>query len=85
MAVTEAPSPPTLVEAELEIVTEPTGARLTIDGVGWGVTPVTIRYLPPGNKRLRITSDGFATDERVIHFAASQPRTTVQITLQKTD
>lgn len=75
------PAPPR-ADAELEIVTEPEGAHVTIDGVGWGRTPVTIKYLPPGAKRLRITSDGFATEERVIRFAADQPRTTVQVTLR---
>jgi hypothetical protein len=68
----------------LEIVTEPAGARVTIDGVGWGVTPVTIRYLSPGSKQLRVTSDGFATEQRVIRFSADQPRTSVRIELHQT-
>jgi len=67
----------------LEIVTEPAGARVTIDGVGWGVTPVAIRYLSPGSKQLRVTSDGFATEQRVIRFSADQPRTSVRIELHQ--
>jgi hypothetical protein len=83
-AVTVADAPPAapVGNAELEIVTEPTGARVTIDGIGWGVTPVTVRYLPPGSKRVRITREGFASEQRVIEFAADQPHTTVQITLR---
>ena len=69
-------------EPELDIVTAPAGARVTVDGVGWGTTPVSIRYLPAGSKRLRITRDGFATQERVIDFASDRPRTTVRLTLR---
>jgi transcriptional regulator with XRE-family HTH domain len=74
-----------IVEPELEIVTEPAGAHVTVDGVGWGTSPVTIKYLPPGNKRLRITSDGFVADERVIRLVPGSGRTTVAVTLQQAD
>jgi hypothetical protein len=73
------------VGPELEIVTEPAGAHVTVDGVGWGTSPVTIKYLPPGNKRLRITRDGFAADERLIRLAPGSGRTTVQVLLQQAD
>lgn len=77
------PKAPPATDPVLEIVTEPAGARVTIDGVGWGVTPVTIRYLPPGSKQLRVTRDGFATEQRVIRFSADQPRTSVRIDLHQ--
>ena len=70
------------LEAELDIVTMPDGARVTVDGVSWGTTPVSIRYLQPGYKRLRVTRDGFVAEERTIEFAADRPRTTVRITLR---
>jgi cytoskeletal protein RodZ len=81
-AATEHPPAAAVPVPVLEIVTQPAGARVTIDGIGWGVTPVTIRYLPPGTKQLRVTRDGFATEQRVIRFAADQPRTSVRIDLQ---
>jgi cytoskeletal protein RodZ len=73
------------VTPELDIVTAPAGARVTVDGVGWGMTPVSIRYLPPGRKRLRVTRDGFAAQEQVIDFSSDRPRTTVRLTLHPLD
>ena len=83
--VATANQPPKAAAADpvLEILTEPAGARVTIDGVGWGVTPVAIRYLSPGSKQLRVTSDGFATEQRVIRFSGDQPRTSVRIELHQ--
>jgi hypothetical protein len=85
LAVTDPPPAPPVAEPELEVVTQPAGARVTIDGVGWGVTPVTIRYLPPGAKQLRVTSDGYATEQRLIRISADQPRTTVRIKLHQVE
>jgi cytoskeletal protein RodZ len=51
---------------ELVVRTLPDGARVTVNGVGWGVSPVTIRNLEPGDKRIRVTKDGFAATERSV-------------------
>lgn len=83
VAVDDAARSPTAAETELEIVTEPVDARVTIDGVGWGATPVTIRYLPPGTKRLRVTRDGYAAEARLIRLVPDQPRTSVRIELHE--
>jgi hypothetical protein len=61
---------------ELIVATEPAGARVTVDGIGWGVTPVTIRYLPPGNKRIRVSKEGYATAEREVWVAEGDRKTT---------
>lgn len=84
-ATTDLPAPAALNAPGLEIVTEPAGARVTIDGVGWGVTPVTIRYLPPGTKQLRVTRDGFAAEERAIRFSGGQSHTSIRIELHKAE
>ena len=81
-AADAATAEPRTFDPQLDIVTDPAGARVTVDGVGWGSTPVSIRYLPPGRRRLRVTREGFATEERVIDFAANQQRTTVRFTLR---
>ena len=52
--------------ARLVITTAPAGAHVTVDGIGWGATPARIRYLPPGTKRVRVTKDGYVTQERVV-------------------
>jgi cytoskeletal protein RodZ len=54
---------------ELVVTTQPAGARVTVDGIGWGSAPVTIRYLPAGNKRVRVSKEGYATEEQVVSLA----------------
>ena len=39
---------------------------MTVDGLGWGRTPATIRFLPPGSKRIRVIEEGYASEERVV-------------------
>jgi hypothetical protein len=60
---------------ELVITSEPAGARVTVNGIGWGTTPVTIRHLTPGNKRIRVTKDGYASSERALPVAEGSRRT----------
>ena len=48
------------------VTTEPAGARVTVNGVGYGSTPLAIPYLPPGTKRIRVTKSGYRTEERVV-------------------
>ena len=45
---------------ELVVQTEPEGAHVTVNGIGWGQSPVTLRHLEPGEKRVRVTMDGYA-------------------------
>jgi cytoskeletal protein RodZ len=59
----------------LVVTTEPEGARVTVNGIGWGIAPVTIRYLPPGDKRIRVTKEGYATEELVVRLAEGHVRT----------
>ena len=51
---------------ELVVRTQPEGARVTVNGIGWGVTPVTIRHVEPGEKRIRVSMDGYASIERAV-------------------
>jgi PEGA domain-containing protein/helix-turn-helix protein len=71
------------IRGELVIASEPPGARVTLDGIGWGSTPLTIRNLPPGAKEIRVTKDGYAASVRVVRL---EPDTTtrVSIPLRKT-
>ena len=66
--------PPGPVSA-LVIATEPAGARVTVNGIGWGTTPVTIRYLPSGEKRIRVSKEGYAAEERVVTVAEGRQMT----------
>jgi transcriptional regulator with XRE-family HTH domain len=53
---------------ELVVTTQPEGARVTVNGIGWGTAPVTLRYLPPGDKRIRVSKEGYTTEERVVRL-----------------
>ncbi len=80
----EAPlaSIPSVEDGELTIVTEPAGARVTIDGMGRGTTPLTVAHLPFGLHRIRVTLDGYVGRATGRAIDASAPNANVQISLQ---
>ena len=68
-------------DAGLVVTTDPPGARVMLDGIGWGTTPVTIRFLSSGDKTLRVIKDGYVSEERRIHVVGDR-QTTINLTLQ---
>ena len=66
---------------ELVITTDPADARVVVNGIGWGSTPITIQHLAPGEKRVRVTKDGYTAVEHVTRVNADRS-TTVNIQLQ---
>ena len=56
------------VEGVLVISSEPAGAQVTVNGIGWGVTPLRIQNLPLGPKRLRLTQAGYLGEERAVNL-----------------
>jgi cytoskeletal protein RodZ len=71
-----------VTDVELIVVTEPEGARVTVDGIGWGVTPITIRHLAMGAKRVRVTKDGYAVEDRIVRLVGDRPSVSVRISLR---
>ncbi len=79
----EPPTTQPLVESgQLTIVTEPAGARVTIDGMGRGTTPLTIANVALGTHRVRVTLDGFVGQERTAQLDRARPNANLQISLQ---
>jgi hypothetical protein len=72
---------PTPGPAALIVITEPAGARVTINGLGWGSTPLTIPNPPPGSKRIRVSKPGYRSQERVLGEAGAGAGTTLHIEL----
>jgi transcriptional regulator with XRE-family HTH domain len=66
---------------ELFITSDPPGARVTVDGVGWGTTPVSVRHLPAGAKHVRVTKDGYRSEERVAPVTNDR-RSMLHVTLE---
>jgi cytoskeletal protein RodZ len=67
---------------ELVVTTQPEGARVTVNGIGWGHSPVTVSHLPPGDQRIRMSKEGYATEERVLRLAEGR-RETLDIRLER--
>jgi hypothetical protein len=65
----------------LFITSDPPGARVTVDGVGWGTTPVSVRHLPAGAKRIRVTKDGYRSEEQVAPVMRDR-RSRLHVTLE---
>jgi cytoskeletal protein RodZ len=74
--------PVTATSSGLVITSNPAGARVTVDGIGWGETPVTIRHLPAGSKVVRITKDGYQATQRTVDLAAADASRSLRVTLQ---
>ncbi len=80
-AAAPAPTPPPPGAAtELIITTQPPGARVTVNGIGWGSSPIAIKYLAAGDKRIRVSKDGYGAVERVLALDEGR-RHTVDIPL----
>jgi hypothetical protein len=69
------------VESRLVVTSNPAGARVTVNGIAWGITPVTIRHLPPGAKTIRVTKDGYLGLERRVNIGEGRGAS-VELTLQ---
>ena len=69
------------IEASLRITSEPAGADVTVNGIRWGHTPVTIRYLAPGEKRVRLSMQGYTSVERRLELTADQPAQAMRVML----
>ena len=69
------------VESSLRIVSEPAGADVTVNGIRWGHTPVTVRYLAPGEKRVRLSMPGYTSAERRLELTADRPTQSVRVIL----
>jgi cytoskeleton protein RodZ len=65
----------------LVVRTDPPGTRVTVDGIGWGETPVTLRYLTPGRKRVRLSKVGYVTVERLVQVTEGR-RITLDVPLR---
>jgi len=78
----DGPSPAS-ADQRLVVTSTPAGARVTVDGIGWGVTPLTVRHLPPGDKIVRVTKDGYVASERRVQLGTPGATPSVRLTLRR--
>jgi hypothetical protein len=76
-------APVVIADPRLVVTSNPDGARVTVDGIGWGVTPLTISHLPPGDKIVRVTKDGYVAGERRVQLSGTEPSASVRLTLRR--
>jgi len=74
----------TASEGQLRIVSTPPGARVTVNGIGWGQTPLTVGHLPLGTKKVRLSRDGYASQERIVELRSSDASAALNVTLPRT-
>ena len=83
---TDAPAdvaaPAAAVDFALVVTSAPDGARVLVDGIGWGQTPITIRHVTPGDRRLRVVRDGYVSHEQRVRIGGSRARTAVHVDLK---
>jgi hypothetical protein len=79
MSLEAIPVIPVNEPTRLVVTSEPAGARVTVDGIGWGVTPLTIQHLSPGDKIVRVTKDGFLAREQRVRV---EGRAALRVTLR---
>lgn len=65
----------------LAIESDPPGARVLVDGIGRGATPITIGNLAPGAIRVRVIKDGFVSQERLVQVGSPGNASTLRVTL----
>ena len=66
----------------ITVTSMPAGARVTVDGIGWGETPVTIHYLPPGQKVIRVSKEGYQSEQRIVSVADDPQSAAVRVALR---
>ena len=65
----------------LTVTSSPDGARVLVDGIARGRTPITIRSLDAGERRVRVVLDGFLSVETNVRLA-DRPSTSVHVDLR---
>jgi hypothetical protein len=73
---------PLPTEARLVVTSTPAGARVTVNGVGRGATPVTIPHLSWGEARVRLSKDGYVSAERAVYLTRDRPAQSLRVTLR---
>jgi hypothetical protein len=69
----------TAAVGQLLVRTEPAGAKVSVDGVARGVSPVTVAALPPGEHAVQVDSDLGSVKQTVVVEAGNTASLTVPL------
>jgi hypothetical protein len=70
-------------DGRLLVRSTPAGARVFVDGNEQGRTPAVVRDLPRGEHRVRVTQDGYTTEERRVVITPARPSQSMTIPLAR--
>jgi hypothetical protein len=79
--VTTDAAPAAQADAGLLIHSTPAGAAVTVDGVPRGTTPVAVRGLALGTRRVEVSRPGYQRAERQVTLTAARPSRTLDVDL----
>ena len=68
------------IEGELVITSTPSGAHVTVNGIGRGPTPVRVQYLPVGTYTIRLVHEGHPVVTRQVTISPERYRARVAVT-----
>jgi hypothetical protein len=74
---------PMVADGRLLVRSTPAGALVQVDGKDYGRTPAVVRDLARGGHRVRLTRDGYATEERRVTMTAAQPSQSITVALAR--
>lgn len=72
---------PLAAEGQIVVTSRPSGARVTVNGTGWGSTPITIRHLALGDQVIRLSKDGYHSAERSVELTPDRSSRSLSIRL----
>jgi serine/threonine-protein kinase len=75
-----APAP---AHSTLVIESRPSGARLVVDGVARGTTPVVLDDVEPGEHHVWLSADGFVSEKRAVAIGAVAERISLIVALER--
>jgi cytoskeletal protein RodZ len=70
------------IEGELTLTSTPPGARVIVNGIYRGETPVRVEFLPVDSYTIRFIEDGYRSEQRNVVMTPSRRRIEVTATLQ---
>jgi hypothetical protein len=71
------------IDGQIRVTSIPAGARVTVDGIGWGQTPVTVRNVPFGRRTVRVTHDGYTSQQAIVQVSSDTPTRAVEVALRR--
>jgi serine/threonine-protein kinase len=77
------PKPDTTNEGRLLVRSTPAGAHVTVDGKDAGPTPATVRDLTIGAHQIRVSREGYVTEERHVTLTHRQTAQSLTISLER--